>query len=117
MAQAESFAREMYYHEMATPEGRARIFSNIPDADHLITPVDVGFQLIDKVASVSQILAATMPFIAWSDSAIRLNDKRGHRLDPHLIVHIPRLRRPKNLHLPIQCLRHLVEVPERSATF
>ena len=54
IAQAESFAREMYYHEMATPEGRARIFSNIPDADHLITPVDVGFQLIDSALNTAE---------------------------------------------------------------
>jgi hypothetical protein len=54
IAQAESFAREMYYHEMATPEGRARIFSNIPDADHLITPVDVGFQLIDSALNTEE---------------------------------------------------------------
>lgn len=54
IAQAESFAREMYYHEMATPEGRARIFSNIPDADHLITPVDVGFQLIDNALNTEE---------------------------------------------------------------
>lgn len=54
IAQAESFAREMYYHEMATPEGRARISSNILDADHLITSVDVGFQLIDNALNTEE---------------------------------------------------------------
>ena len=54
IAQAEAFAREMYYHEMATPEGRARIFSNIPDADHLITPVEVGLQLIDSALNTEE---------------------------------------------------------------
>jgi hypothetical protein len=54
LAQAESFAREMYYHEIATPEGRARILSIIPAADPLITPVDVGFQLIDSALNTEE---------------------------------------------------------------
>ena len=48
MAQAEAFAREMYYHEMATPEGRNRIRSMIRPTDRSFGTVEVGFRLIDE---------------------------------------------------------------------
>jgi hypothetical protein len=53
MAQAESFAREMYYHEMATSEGRARIMSNAANSDTLTT-VDMGFRLIDDALNTAE---------------------------------------------------------------
>lgn len=54
IAQAESFAREMYYHEMSTPEGRARIFSNLPNSDRPVAPIDMGFHLIDTALNTEE---------------------------------------------------------------
>lgn len=54
MAQAESFAREMYHYEMSTPEGRARIESLPAFPDHINLPVDVGFRLIDDALNTEE---------------------------------------------------------------
>lgn len=54
IAEAEALAREMYYHEMATPEGRARIFSNVPESDRPTTLIDIGFQLIDSALNTEE---------------------------------------------------------------
>ena len=54
MAQAEAFAREMYYHEMATPEGRIRIRSMIRPSDRSFRTVEVGFRLIDEALNTEE---------------------------------------------------------------
>lgn len=55
MAQAETFAREMYYHEMATPEGRARIRSMLRrPSDRSARTVEVGFRLIDEALNTEE---------------------------------------------------------------
>jgi hypothetical protein len=54
MAQAEAFAREMYYHEMATPDGRARIRSMLRPSDRSSRTIEVGFRLIDEALNTEE---------------------------------------------------------------
>jgi hypothetical protein len=53
MAQAESLAREMYWEEMTSVTGRARI-ADIHDPDHSATLIDIGFRLIDNALSTEE---------------------------------------------------------------
>jgi hypothetical protein len=54
MAQAEAFAREMYYHEMATPDGRIRIRNLLRPSDRNSRTVEVGFRLIDEALNTAE---------------------------------------------------------------
>jgi hypothetical protein len=54
MAQAEAFAREMYYHEMATPDGRIRIRNMLRPSDRNSRTVEVGFRLIDEALNTEE---------------------------------------------------------------
>jgi hypothetical protein len=53
MAQAESFAREMYALEMTTVDGHARI-TNIRNPDPSLTLIDVGLRLVDNALSTEE---------------------------------------------------------------
>lgn len=54
LSDAESLARDMYYHEMQSPEGRARIARLQQQVNHRFAPdhapaaVDIGFRLMDE---------------------------------------------------------------------
>lgn len=54
ISEAENFARDMYYHEMQSPEGRARIARLHQQVNHRFAPdqtpteVDIGFRLMHE---------------------------------------------------------------------
>jgi len=54
MAQAQAFAREMYYHDMNTPEGRIRIRNILRPSDRSGRNVDIGFRLIDDALNTEE---------------------------------------------------------------
>ena len=54
LAQAEAFAREMYHHEVATPDGRIRIRSMLRPSDRSSRTVDIGFRLIDEALNTEE---------------------------------------------------------------
>lgn len=58
LAQAESFAREMYDYEMSTIAGRERIrpivLSMTSSSSRTLRPVDLGFRLIDDALNTSE---------------------------------------------------------------
>jgi hypothetical protein len=53
MAQAESLAREMYFEELTSIDGRARI-ANIRNPDPSVTLIDMGFRLIDNALNTEE---------------------------------------------------------------
>ena len=54
LAQAEEFAREMYFSEIATPDGRIRVRNLLRPSDRSSRTVDVGFRLIDDALNTQE---------------------------------------------------------------
>jgi hypothetical protein len=54
LAQAEEFAREMYFSEIATSEGRIRVRNLLRPSDRSSRTIDVGFRLIDDALNTQE---------------------------------------------------------------